>query len=328
MAEPSSHLVLSSALELDDQSPLPGVRVAYRVWGEFDPERVVVLLHGLSHSHHALCEPLPGDWSPHGWARGLFGPGTPLEPKQFCLLCPNLLASPFGSTRPGEGLPTVTVADQARALKGLLDGLGIARAKAVVGFSLGGMVALQFAALFPESLAAVATVAGPATLEAAPRAALEEVSGSLLRDPELRPGDGRGSRRALVRARMAALRALHPRAWLDEDGNAFATEWRLEREADAFAGHFDAYGYMALLGCMTRARLSPALAWVETRSLVVAASTDELATPESMRDTWSTLCNAGSPSRYFELAGPAGHRQPYLDSGALAQALGEFLAAD
>jgi homoserine O-acetyltransferase len=327
----SQHIVtLPDPLELEGQAPLFDARVACQVWGELQPENAVLLLHGLSRSSHALDQvdsgPVP--WAANGWARALFGPGAPLELKEGCLICPNLLASPFGSTQPAEGLPFVTVTDQARAIRGALKVLGIERVRAVIGFSLGGMVALRMATLFPEVVESVATVLGPATLPQASRQRLTDICQRLIADPELRPGEEQASRRALVRARVSSLHAVYPRDWLASNGDAFAMEKALTREAERFAEVFDPYCYLALCRCLAECDLLGTLQWFEPRALVVACSSDELATPSSMLDTYQALLASGASARYFEIQSESGHRAPYLEPQKLAAALGPFLAKE
>ncbi|HCF58852.1 MAG TPA: alpha/beta hydrolase [Myxococcales bacterium] len=326
MAHLADTVTLSEPFELEGQAPLFDLRIAYRAWGEPRADNALVLLHGLSSSHDALGERAGSGYSPHGWARALFGPGAPLEQPGAWLVCPNLLASPFGSTRPADGLPAVTITDQARAVRALLRSLGVERARAVIGFSLGGTVALRFAALFPDEVEAVATIQGPMRLPTAVCERLDLQARRLLADPQLRPGDEAASRRALARARIEALRALYPRDWLTEERNRFAAERLLGAEAEEFARVFDPYCYLALLRCFAGADASGGLDWLEARSLVVACASDELATPESMLDTFNALCASGAGARYFELQGEAGHRAAFLEPEALVPALRELLA--
>ncbi|MGI5864077.1 MAG: alpha/beta fold hydrolase [Myxococcales bacterium] len=318
-------VTLSDPFELEGQAPLFDVRIAYRAWGERRADNVIVLLHGLSRSHDALGESTDCGYSPHGWARALFGPGAPLERPEAWLVCPNLLASPFGSTRPADGLPTVTVTDQARAVRALLRSLGVERARAVIGFSLGGTVALRYAALFPDEVEAIATIQGPMRLPTVVRQQLDSQARSMLADPQLRPGDEAASQRALVRARIEALRAFYPHDWLTEDRSVFAAERLLAAEAEEFARVFDPYCYLALLRCFAGADASGGLDWLEARSLVIACASDQFATPASMLDTFNALSASGAKSRYFELQGQAGHRAPYLEPQALVPPLKEFL---
>jgi homoserine acetyltransferase len=58
--------------------------------------------------------------------------------------------------------PAITTRDQAAALWALLDAFGVAHLSLVVGGSLGGMVALEVAALRPACVGDVVVLAAPA----------------------------------------------------------------------------------------------------------------------------------------------------------------------
>ena len=129
-----------------------------------------------------------------GWWAPLIGPGRAIDPTQVRVLCLNLLGSCYGTSGPGDGgfprladdghaaeltparggfaipavdLPaTITTWDQARSITAALDRLGVERVEAVLGGSLGGMVALALAALDPDRYARLVPIA--ATTAASP----------------------------------------------------------------------------------------------------------------------------------------------------------------
>ncbi len=136
------------------------VRIAYHVDGTLSAQRdnVVLVLHALTGSPDAAGE----------WWRGLIGPSAAIDTTRWAVLAPNLLGSCYGSTGPvdGEAFPRITVRDQARAIALLLEGLEIPGVALVVGGSLGGMVALEFAASFPGRAKRAVVLAAPSALGA------------------------------------------------------------------------------------------------------------------------------------------------------------------
>ena len=96
-----------------------------------------------------------------GWWRAVVGSGPQygIDISRFHVVVPAPIGAPFGSTSPithmmhgdssspifGSNFPRITPADMADAHAALLDFLGIDRVHAVVGGSMGGMQALQFA---------------------------------------------------------------------------------------------------------------------------------------------------------------------------------------
>src|SRR5262249_25029703 len=93
---------------------------------------------------------------PGGWWGPLIGPGRPLDPPRGRVLCANNLGSCYGSSGPLDpGWPEVTRLtpwDQARALRAVLDVLGVPRLRLAAGASLGGMIALCLGVLRPGSV--------------------------------------------------------------------------------------------------------------------------------------------------------------------------------
>jgi homoserine O-acetyltransferase len=332
-----THLItLPPSLKLGAGGGLVGATVACETYGEPRDDNAVVLLHGLSRSHRAVDG--EGDFSPHGWAKKLVGPGRPMDTGLFFVIAPNLLGSPFGSSSPltwdgagapwGARFPELSVADHARALDAVLEAFGVRRARAVVGFSLGGMVALGHAALFPERVGAVATLLGPAALSESARQRLALAPQLLAADPEFVPGapTAQGTVSALRRMRLRALRDLYPRDYLhSRHESLFAAERFLEAEADAFARAFDADCYVSLQRTLATCDLREALPAVTARVLLVSCVTDELALSSRVLDTYHALTAGGARTRYVELQSDSGHRALYLDQDVIAPPLKDLL---
>lgn len=148
------------SLPLDSGQLLRKPRIAYYLDGAISPMRdnVILVLHALTGSADAS-----GDW----W-RGQIGDGAPLNTEKYAVISPNLVGSCYGSTGPREveSFPRLTVRDIARSIAALLDRLGIPAVQLVTGGSLGGMVALEFAASFPGRARRAAVFAAPARLSA------------------------------------------------------------------------------------------------------------------------------------------------------------------
>ncbi|WP_457605490.1 homoserine O-acetyltransferase MetX [Nitratifractor sp.] len=150
----------TSPLYLESGRILEPFEIIYETYGELNEARdnVVLVCHALSGSHHAagLYE---GDRKP-GWWDALIGPGKGIDTEKHFVICSNVLGSCFGTTGPMSPMypserpyrlkfPVVTVKDMVRAQRQLLSQLGIHHLKAIVGGSMGGMQALQFAVDYP-----------------------------------------------------------------------------------------------------------------------------------------------------------------------------------
>jgi homoserine O-acetyltransferase len=151
------HRAALPALPLESGKVLRTAEIAYHLDGRLSAARdnVVLVLHALTGDADAA----------EGWWRGLIGPGAALDTARYAVLAPNLLGSCYGSTGPSHAaarFPAITTRDIARALGVLLEQLGIPRVALVTGGSLGGMVALEFAASFPGRAARAVVFAAPA----------------------------------------------------------------------------------------------------------------------------------------------------------------------
>jgi len=197
-------------LRLRDGGVLPGVRIAYETWGSLNAERsnAIFLFHALSGSHHAAgynpaIDGVGELWQPEmhtGWWDDMIGPGKALDTKKYFIICANYLGGCYGSTGPvdiqpqsgkpwGSVFPAVTAADQVEVFVRLLDHLGIGMLNAVVGPSVGGLVALTFATRFPERVRNVVVIAAGYKTTVLNRLILFEQILAIENDPYFNAGD-------------------------------------------------------------------------------------------------------------------------------------------
>lgn len=111
----------------------------------------VLLLHALTGG--------PQPEGEKGWWDPLFHPGWPLDPASCTVWAPNLIGSCYGSTGPDDtdGFPRITPRDQAAALARWIESEHLSF-DALLGGSLGGMVALELALLAPGRFKTVAAI--------------------------------------------------------------------------------------------------------------------------------------------------------------------------
>jgi homoserine O-acetyltransferase len=163
-----------------DGGVLPSVTIAYETYGKLNADRsnAILLFHALSGAQHAAGtnKSVPGTddrWTEEmhtGWWDSFIGHGRALDTDKFFIICANYLGSCYGSTGPastnpatgkpyGSSFPRVTVHDIVRSQLPILETHGIEKLHAVVGASLGGMCALDFAFHFPERVTNVIPIA-------------------------------------------------------------------------------------------------------------------------------------------------------------------------
>lgn len=210
-AETSTQFLTSDAhFPLRSGESLPAVTIAYETWGTLnaDASNVVLLFHALSGSHHAAGYnpeiPGIGDlWQPEmhdGWWESMIGPGKAIDTNRLFVICPNYLGGCYGSTGPASinpdtgrpwasGFPSVSATDQVNFVTLLLDSLGIGTLHAVIGPSVGGLLALTFATRLPERVKNVVVMAAGFKTTVLNRLILFEQILAIENDPSFNGGD-------------------------------------------------------------------------------------------------------------------------------------------
>ncbi|MFS0733592.1 homoserine O-acetyltransferase [Microbacterium sp. 1P10UB] len=293
---------------------LPGFRLAYETWGELNAARdnAVLVLHALTGDSHLRGPAGPGHPTA-GWWDDIVGPGGAIDTDRWFVVAPNMLGGCQGSTGPASiapdgyewaaRFPYVTIRDQVAAQALLADALGIGTWAAVIGGSMGGMHALEWAVGHAERVQRVGILSAP-PVNTADQIALNSVQLAAIQvDPRFQngqyydSGDGDGPHRGLALARrMALLNYRSPtelnqrfqRSWQSGvsplgHGGRFAVESYLDFHGNKFTRRFDANSYIRLVEAMNshdvgrdRGGVEEALRSVTATALVVGIDTDRL----------------------------------------------------
>lgn len=328
-------------LALDLGGVLPEVVMAYETWGTINATRdnVVLVEHALTGDSHVVGPAGEGHSSP-GWWEGLIGPGRPLDTGTWFVVAANVLGGCQGTTGPaspapdgrpwGSRFPTITIRDQVQAEAALLERLGIRRLAAVIGGSMGGMRALEWAASFPEQVERGIVLASTAYATADQIAWCQPQLLAIRQDPDFCGGDyydtGRTPDVGLGLARRIAHITYRTEFELDErfgrepqagenplggpGRGRFAVESYLDHHAGKLARRFDANSYLVLTEAMNlhdvgrgRGGLAQALARVTADCTVVSVDTDRLYPPR-LSDQLAALLPGAVRA---EISSPHGH---------------------
>ncbi len=291
----------------------------------------------------------------------MIGPGLAIDTNVWCVIVPNVLGGCQGSTGPasfapqghewGSRFPYLTIRDQTRATKKLAEELGIARLAAVIGGSMGGMHALEWAIEFPDSLERLGLIATSAETSA------DQLGGNSLQteaisvDPFYAGGDyydhDEGPYRGLALARRMALvnyRSPHElndrfkRTWqssvspLGDDGR-FAVESYLDFHGNKFTRRFDANSYITLVQAMnshdvTRGRgpLKNVLGAIVQPTLVLGIDSDRLFPISQQHELAAHIPHVLSGETAQVIDSPYGHDGFLIESDRVGKALSELLA--
>ena len=340
---------------------LHGGRIAYETWGTLNPERsnAILLFTGLSPSAHAAASP---EDSADGWWQGMVGAGLAIDSDRFFVICVNSLGSCFGSTGPASNdpatgkryrlsFPDLSVEDIARGGFETVRALGIERLDTVMGPSLGGMVVLAFAAMFPRAARRLLCISG--TAAAAPFAiALRSIQReAITTDPawaggnysaEAPPVTGQRLARKLgtITYRSAAewqqrfgrapIRADMARG--DPFASEFAVQGYLESLAAKFVSAFDANCYLYISRAMDRFELArhgdPVALFRDAgleSALVIGVQSDLLFSVSEQQALADALTSAGVATRFAPLPCIEGHDAFLVDLKTFGDEIGSFL---
>jgi len=347
-------MTLAAPLPLQSGAALPGCTLAFETYGTLNAQRsnAVLVCHALNASHHVA-----GLWDDGsvGWWDNLVGPGKPLDTERFFVIGVNNPGSCFGSTGPmhtnpatgrpwGADFPVMTVQDWVNAQAQLLDALGIDTLAAVLGGSLGGMQALDWALRLPQRVRHCAAIATAPCLSAQNIAFNEVARRAIVTDPDFHGGHfyehGTVPKRGLRVARMLghitylsddSLDARFGRRLQAGEGAPlaystqaieFAVESYLRHQGDKFSAYFDANTYLLITRALdyfdpARAhggQLARAFAAARgVRFLVVSFTTDWRFAPARSREIVKALVDNAHSVAYAEIDAPQGHDAFLLD---------------
>jgi homoserine O-acetyltransferase/O-succinyltransferase len=162
------------SVKLESGVELGPLRVAYETYGTLSPERdnAVLVQHALSGDAHAAGVDANGRL---GWWDAMIGPGKGIDTDKFFVICSNCLGGCKGTTGPpsinpvsgkpyGRSFPLITMGDMVNVQAMLVRHLGIERLHNVIGGSMGGMQALEWAVRFPDAVKSAVVIAATARL--------------------------------------------------------------------------------------------------------------------------------------------------------------------
>ena len=345
------------SLHFEAGGSLPRARIAYESWGTLSPERdnAILVLHALTGDSHLV--------GPDGWWGGIVGPGLAIDTDRWFVVAPNMLGGCQGSTGPASlapdgfewanRFPYLTIRDQVAAQVAFSDTLGIDRWAAVVGGSMGGMHALEWAIGQPERVARLAILAAPPQTTA-DQIALNSVQIEAVRtDPLFRGGDyydaadGDGPTRGLALARRMALLNYRSRAELNArfardwqspispvgSGGRFAVESYLDFHGNKFTRRFDANSYIVLVEAMNshdvgrgRGGVASALSMVQAQALVVGIDSDRLFPIEGQHLIAQHVPDTLDGPLAVVLQSPYGHDGFLIETAAIGEQLRRLLS--
>ncbi len=278
---------------LEAGGTIPAFQLKYTTLGRLNEDRsnVVWVIHALT-----------GNSDVTTWWPDLFQRGGPYDPAKYFILCANTLGGCYGSTgplsvNPGSGrpyfhdFPVITNRDIVHAFDLLRRELGLRKVHTVIGSSLGGQQALEWAIREPEVFEHLVLIASNARHSAWGIAFNEAQRMAIEADSSWREND--------VRAGTSGLKAARAIAMLSYRSYAGFVERQSEKSSDKFNGfraasyqqyqgkkladRFNAYTYWVLSSAMDshdasrgRDEMESVLRSINVRTLVIGIQSDIL----------------------------------------------------
>lgn len=349
------------ALELESGAVLPEVVLAYETWGTLnaDASNAVLIEHALTGDTHVTR----GAGGEPGWWEQLAGPGAPVDTDRYFVVSINILGGCYGSTGPstpapdgrpwGSRFPLVTLRDSTAAEARLAHALGIRRWHAVLGGSLGGARALEWAVSYPERVRRCAVIAVGAYSTAEQIAFAQAQTLAIRQDPRFNGGDYYGGPEphdGLALARRIAHITYRSAAELEgrfgrtgQDGETplaagplsgrgrYQVESYLDHQGNKLVQRFDANSYIAITEALMshdvargRGNLQQALAGATAEFFIAAVDSDRLYFPEQSRELAAAL--PGEVPVHV-ISAPIGHDGFLTEIGQLGGVLREAFFA-
>ena len=341
----SNTIEIKQSLKLDCGKTLNDFSLIYETYGRLNSKKsnAILICHALSGDHHAAGYYSDEDKKP-GWWDSCIGPGKPFDTNKFFIVSLNNLGGCKGSTGPnsinketgleyGPDFPIVTVNDWVNSQKLLADYLEIDKWACVIGGSLGGMQALQWAISYPDKIKNSIIIAAAAKLSAQNIAFNEVARQAIITDPEFHNGRYNDFN-VVPRRGLSIARMLGHITYLSDDSMRqkfgrdlregklnfgydidFQVESYLRYQAQAFVERFDANTYLLMTKALDyfdpaneySGDLSRAFKDTKSRFLVVSFTSDWRFSSSKSHEIVKSLIRARKNVSYSEIEANHGH---------------------
>ena len=352
----------TNPLVMDIGEKLAPVTVAYETYGRLNTEgtNVILVCHALTGSAHAAGYSSE-DPKSVGWWDSFIGEGKPLDTTKYFVICSNFLGGCYGTTgsisinpkthKPyGLSFPQMTVRDMVRVQKALIDFLGVKKIKTVIGGSLGGMQALEWALMYPELVDSIIPIATAARHSAWSVGLNDIARQAIMNDPDWRGGeyyDYGQPEKGLSLARQVAMISYRSeqefeqrfgRERIKKNGkvktyyydpeNLFQVESYLRYQGKKLVDRFDANTYLYISEAMDlhditfeRGSIDEVLGSIKAPTLNIGIDSDVLYPVREQKEISRHISNAV----YREISSPYGHDAFLIEFEQMSSIVKEFL---
>ncbi|CDS11059.1 hypothetical protein LRAMOSA03323 [Lichtheimia ramosa] len=207
---PNQNITIIPEFVLESGVKITNIPVAWKSFGK---------LNDRGDNCMVICHALTGSTDVEDWWGALMGPRRAFDPTKFFIVCCNVLGSPYGSASPltinpetgeryGPEFPLVSVRDDVKLHRMVLDQLGVKEIAFCIGGSMGGMQVLEWAFMGKDYVKAIVPIATSGRHSAWGISWGEAQRQSIYSDPDYADGyypDDKPPNVGLSAARMSAL---------------------------------------------------------------------------------------------------------------------------
>jgi homoserine O-acetyltransferase len=325
---------------LESGQKLKDLQIAYHTFGSLNAKKDNVIW---------VCHALTANSNVFDWWKGLFGDNCLFNPKEHFIVCANVIGSHYGSTSPlsidrSTGLPyflsfpEITVRDLAASHKLLADALGLTQIGLLIGGSLGGQQAMEWAILEPQRIGKLVLIAANAQHSAWGIAFNESQRLAITTDRTFYAQTPDGGKMGLKVARSFALLSYRTygtyattQMEVNPDKiNDFKASSYQNYQGEKLVNRFNAYSYWYLTKTMDshhvgrkRNSIEGALKLIQAKTLVIGIKNDVLFPVEEQQYLAKNIPNA----RFTELDSFYGHDGFLVETEILTEEIGNFFKA-
>ncbi|WP_423145984.1 homoserine O-acetyltransferase family protein [Rubrolithibacter danxiaensis] len=324
--------------KLENGKKIKNLEIAYHTYGKLNSKKDNVIW---------VCHALTANSDVFDWWKGLFGENGFFNPEDHFIVCANVLGSAYGTTNPlslnpstGQpyylSFPAYTVRDIVNAQILLANHLQIENIELLIGGSLGGQQAVEWAIIEPERIKKLVLIATNAFHSAWGIAFNESQRLAISTDRTFYAQTKDGGKKGLKAARSIALlsyRSYETYEITQQEISADKTDdFRASSyqnyQGEKLVNRFNAYSYWYLSKAMDshnvgrqRGSAKQALEKITAKTLVTAISSDILFPPEEQKFLAKNIRN----SRYIEINSLYGHDGFLIETELLTKEIANFL---
>ncbi|MBV8792329.1 MAG: homoserine O-acetyltransferase [Pseudolabrys sp.] len=361
LAQPADPILEKKIFELPSYTTAGGatiknVKVGWEAYGTLnaDKSNAILITHFFSGTSHAFGKYAASDAAPGYW-NSIIGPSKAIDTDKYYVLssdtlvnlnvnAPNVTTTGPASINPDTGkpygmsFPVVSIKDFVNVQTKLIESLGIKRLRAVVGASMGGLQAYEWAASYPDKVDRIVAVVAAAQPDPFLTGWLDVWAAPIKVDAKWNGGDYYGKEppvEGLAAAlKVVSLHANHDQWAISTQGGpadaskdpaaAFDNKFKIQATLDAAgmarAKTSDANHFLYLIKANQLASVDPAK--ITVPALVIYSSTDLVFYAPTVEDGAKKMPKAET----MTITGPYGHLNGVLAISPAGDKIGEFLA--